>query len=63
MKKKCLKKTITWHSLPNETREDETSHKEEEIITSIQEKEASSLQETCPYNNKNGPGPQNSPPS
>ena len=38
MKKKCLKKTITWHSLPNETREDETSHKEEEIITSIQGK-------------------------
>ena len=45
MNKKCLNKTITWHSLPNETREDETSHKEEEIITSIHEKEASSLKD------------------
>ena len=45
MKKKCLNKTITWHSLPNETREDETSHKEEEIITSIQDKESSIFQD------------------
>ena len=45
MKKKCLNKTITWHSLPKEAGEDVTTHKEEEIITSIEEKEASSLQD------------------
>ena len=45
MNKKCLNKTITWHSLPKEPREDETTHGEEEIIISIQEKEASSLQD------------------
>ena len=41
IKKKCLNKTITWHSLLKEAGEEETTHKEEEIITSIQEKEAS----------------------
>ena len=45
MKKKCLNKTITWHSLLKEAGEEETTHKEEEIITSIQEKEASSLKD------------------
>ena len=45
MNKKCLNKTITWHSLPEEAGEEKTTHKEEEIITSIQEKEASSLQD------------------
>ena len=45
MKKKCLNKTITWYSLLKEAGEEETTHKEEEIITSIQEKEASSLKD------------------
>ena len=39
--KKCLNKTITWHSLPKAVGEEETTHKKEEIITSIQEKRAS----------------------
>ena len=45
MKKKCLNKTITWHFLPKEAGEDETTHKEEEIITSIQDKESSIFQD------------------
>ena len=45
MKKKCLNKIITWHSLLKEAGEEETTHKEEEIITSIQEKEVSSLKD------------------
>ena len=45
MKKKCLNKNITWHSLPKEVGEDKTTQKEEEIIASIQEKEASSMQD------------------
>ena len=45
MKKKGLNKNITWHSLPKEVGEDKTTQKEEEIIASIQEKEASSMQD------------------
>ena len=39
-KKNCLNKTITWHYLPNEAGEEETTYKKEEIITLIQENEA-----------------------
>ena len=45
MKNKCLNKTITCHSLLKEAGEEDTTHKEEEIITSIQEKEALSLKD------------------
>jgi len=43
MKKKCLNKIKTWHSLLKEAGEEETTLKEEETITSIPEEEASSL--------------------
>ena len=43
MKKKCLNKNITWHSLPKEVGEEEITLKEVETITSIQEEEAFSL--------------------